>query len=195
MKGLSDVPRVVLFSGHMIDSPDRAAPRFPARKEPDVRSAIRVVLDDWNVGQGDICICGGARGGDILFAEHCLDLGADVRLFMPLAKEPFLEASVRLPAAHDACWEDRFNRILDRGTAYWPPQVPTGAARNNPFSENNARMMDHAITAAKGGPIHALLLWDGQAGDGKGGTADVAARVQEIAEDWTIINPAKLPSG
>jgi hypothetical protein len=36
MTGTDDDPprKVALFSGHMIDAPDRAKPRFPADKEP-----------------------------------------------------------------------------------------------------------------------------------------------------------------
>lgn len=53
-------------------------------------------------------------------------------------------------------------------------------------------MIAAAKTCANGGPIHLLLLWNGQGGDGDGGTADVAHRVEGIAAKVAIIDPTKL---
>src|ERR1700710_557400 len=61
--------KVVLFSGHMIDAPDRETPRFPPDKEPLAAQAIAEALANLHVGPDDLCICGGACGGDLLFAE------------------------------------------------------------------------------------------------------------------------------
>jgi hypothetical protein len=36
--------RVLLFAGHMIDKPSRAAPRFPAAQEATARRAIRAAI-------------------------------------------------------------------------------------------------------------------------------------------------------
>lgn len=184
--------RVILFSGHMIDSPDRDTPRFPASMENAASARIAAILEGWRVGKNDICICGGARGGDILFAEHGLDRGAQVRLFLPLEKEAFLDASVRLPPVCDSGWENRFADILGRSTAVWPDPDSTADASENPFAKNNTRMIAAAKTCANGGPIHLLLLWNGQGGDGDGGTADVAHRVEGIAAKVAIIDPTKL---
>jgi hypothetical protein len=41
--------RVVLFSGHMIDSPERGTPRFPPALEPAVGQAIRVEVNRLNL--------------------------------------------------------------------------------------------------------------------------------------------------
>ena len=43
--------RVVLGSGHRIDSPDREKPpRFPPGKESAVREAMERQLEEWEVG-------------------------------------------------------------------------------------------------------------------------------------------------
>src|SRR5215813_6570901 len=68
--------KVVVFSGHMIDKPGRPEERFPPSKEGVVRERIAKQLEVWGVGAGDLAICGGGRGGDILFAELCADRGA-----------------------------------------------------------------------------------------------------------------------
>src|SRR2546422_95875 len=60
------VPRqVFLFSGHMIDAPDRKEPRFPADKERIAATAIATQLDELKAGPEDLAFCGGACGGDI----------------------------------------------------------------------------------------------------------------------------------
>src|SRR5262245_9142286 len=69
---------VALFSGHMIDAPDRKIPRFPPDKEPAAAAAITDTLSKIGVIPGDLAICGGACGGDLLFAEACL--ARDMRL-------------------------------------------------------------------------------------------------------------------
>jgi hypothetical protein len=59
---------VVLFSGHMIDAPDRKAPRFPPDKASVAAAAIADTLAKIGAAAGDLAIC----GGDLLFAEACL---------------------------------------------------------------------------------------------------------------------------
>src|ERR1043166_7173251 len=75
---LARPPRnVLLCSGHMIDAPDREDPRFPPSREPVAAAAIAQLLDSPEIGAGagDLAICGGACGGDLLFAEACLARG------------------------------------------------------------------------------------------------------------------------
>jgi hypothetical protein len=66
------IDRVLLFTGHRIDSPNRAKPRFPAEKESVAREAIRTaVAQEKDLTSGAIVgIAGGANGGDILFLEY-----------------------------------------------------------------------------------------------------------------------------
>ncbi|MFS8085699.1 MAG: TRAFs-binding domain-containing protein, partial [Acidobacteriota bacterium] len=58
------IPPVVVFSGHMIDSPDRLTPRFPPELEDSVRDAIRERLEEIKPGFG---FASAASGSDILF--------------------------------------------------------------------------------------------------------------------------------
>src|SRR5262249_52238955 len=67
--------RVFLFSGHMIDASGRATPRFPADKEPIADEAISQKLNELGAGPEDLAMCGGACGGDLLFAGTCLQRG------------------------------------------------------------------------------------------------------------------------
>jgi hypothetical protein len=187
--------RVLVFSGHMIDKPDRAEERFPRKKEAVVRDRINNQLEDWKIGAGDLAICGGARGGDILFAELCAARGAEVWLFVALPEPEFLEESVRLP---DSDWETRFFALREQqNVKTWfqaerlqrPPKGTSVFARNNLWMINTAR-----VEANKPSHIYALLVWDEQpTGDGPGGTSDFVMRVKQLGGRLApIINPLKL---
>jgi len=97
--------KVMLFSGHMVDAPDRERPRFPADKESVAANAIASVLEQLDTGANDLCICGGACGGDLLFAEAALARGARLELYIPFEEVTFLSKSVDF-ANRD--WRARF---------------------------------------------------------------------------------------
>ncbi len=187
--------KVLVFSGHMIDKPDRPAPRFPSSKEAAVRERLAHQLRVTGVGAGDLAICGGARGGDILFAELCAESGAEVWIFRALPEAEFLEASVRLPGGD---WEARYFALRDReGVKVFdqhdrlgsPPKGASVYARNNLWMLNTAR-----VEADDPKNLHALLVWDEQpTGDGTGGTSDFAARVKKIGGRLApVVNPTTL---
>lgn len=74
--------KVLLFSGHMIDAPMREEPRFPQEKEPLAADAIMRTLARIAAGPEDLAICGGACGGDLLFAEAALARGVKLELYI-----------------------------------------------------------------------------------------------------------------
>jgi len=189
--------KVVIFSGHMIDAPGRKTPRFPPEKEDAVRQRIARQLDEWQIGPGDLAICGGARGGDLLFAELCADRGAEVWLFLALPEKDFLAESVRLPNSN---WEPRFFELRARPKVktfiqnehLGPP--PEGASV---FARNNLWILDAARVEAEPDNLYAILVWDEQpTGDGPGGTSDFAAQVKRFGGHLApIINPTTIQPG
>ena len=70
--------QIFLFSGHMVDAADRSEPRFPPDKEPLAAAAISALLDQLGAGAEDVAISSAACGGDLLFAEACLQRGVRV---------------------------------------------------------------------------------------------------------------------
>jgi tetratricopeptide (TPR) repeat protein len=187
--------KVVIASGHMIDSADREEERFPPSKESAVRERIGKQLETWSIGAGDLAICGGARGADLLFAELCADRGAEVWLYLALPEAEFLEASVRLA---NSDWEERYFKLRDReGVKVFiqsdrlksPPKGTSVFARNNLWMINTAR-----VEANDPKNLYAVLVWDEKpTGDGPGGTSDFAARVKKLGGRLApIINPTKL---
>src|SRR6516225_2812152 len=109
-----DLPRkVALFSGHMIDAPGRAKPRFRAENEPLAASAIAASVADLDLGPDDLAICGGACGGDLLFAESALARGARLELYIPFEESTFLQKSVDFAGDN---WRARFFAAKARAT-------------------------------------------------------------------------------
>src|SRR5262249_9731339 len=71
IEGLFQLPSVAVFSGHMIDAPGRASPRFPPEIEARVKDAIRQRLKELNAGFG---YASAANGADILFHEVLIEM-------------------------------------------------------------------------------------------------------------------------
>jgi hypothetical protein len=165
----SDQPpkSVVLFSGHMIDAPGRKTPRFPPEKERLAADAIARMLAEIAVIEGDLAICGGACGGDLLFAEACLAQGMRLELYIPFDEPTFLANSVDFANAN---WHERYFATKSRATLHVMPDE-LGAplpADDNPYERNNLWMLESAARFG-GDRITFICLWNGQGGDGPGG--------------------------
>jgi tetratricopeptide (TPR) repeat protein len=188
------VPRpgkVAVCSGHMIDALGRAEPRFPPEKEPHVRDALKETLLGWGIGSGDLGICGGARGADILFAELCLELGATVRLLLPLPIGDFLESSVRLSGTD---WEDRFYTLKAQCEVLCQPErLGRPPAHASPHERNNLWCLDTARVEGAPGSLHVAVVWDERpSGDGPGGTSHFVKEARRLNARLRIMNPTRL---
>lgn len=185
-------PSVVIFSGHMIDAPGRPQPRFPAESEPQVTDAIRQHLDRINAGFG---YSSAASGGDIIFCECLLNRGARVNLVLPCSVDNFKRQSVS-PAGPG--WERRFHHVLANATNVIfanPPEFTLTAG--DPASSAGYVFANRIVTGmaalqarALDLELKALMVWDGRAGDGLGGTSTVI-------QEWRSrgIEPHIVPVG
>src|SRR5262249_51870333 len=84
----ADLPRVLLFSGHMVDDETRAGmPRFPntptaiARARELIRKEVKA---EAKLAPKLLGIAGAACGGDILFHQICEELGIYSRVLLAL---------------------------------------------------------------------------------------------------------------
>ncbi len=185
----SQTPRkVALFSGHMIDAPGREGPRFPADKEPVAAEAIGQALDDVGVGAGDLCICGGACGGDLLFAEAALARGARLELYIPFEEPQFLEKSVTF-AGHS--WRERFLAAKARATLHVLPRERETPQGSDPYEQNNIWMLE-AAERYGADKVDFICLWNGQAGDGPGGTKHLMEEVSRKGGHVIWVDTRKL---
>jgi hypothetical protein len=167
----SFVPRrVLLFSGHMIDAPGREPPRFPPDAEPLAAHAVGAVLQAVAAGPADLAICGGASGGDLLFAEAALARGCPLSLYLPFEAARFIETSVGFAGGD---WVARFEHVLAAARADVMTDPGGGA---DLYELNNLRMLEAACRHGSE-RVHFICLWNGVAGDGPGGTAHLQDEV------------------
>ena len=200
--------RVILFSGHRIDEPGRAVPRFPSADEPAARQAITDQLQTlraaWPAGCRVRGIAGGASGGDILFHEACAALAIPTALYLPMPAEAFVARSVEVAGAPG--WVPRFYAIRQRCQATGllhllndSDKLPTWLAPQiartgyTVWTRCN-RWMLHAALAHGADKLTMLALWNGQGGDGPGGTQDMVRAVRAAGAQWLQIGlPVGLP--
>lgn len=180
--------RVVLSSGHMIDTVDRPSPRFPAFLEPVVAAEIEAILDGWNIGSEDLLLLSGARGSDILFAESGHRRGSGIEIILASPPDVFEQTSVALPRS---IWSQRFRFLLK----HYPFTVSRaegddGAA--NEFARANQALIRRAEELAPPAELRIALVWDEQPAGGPGGTGDFAELAMALDAPLAVINPAKL---
>jgi hypothetical protein len=176
----------ILATGHMIDAPDRAEPRFPPSEEPRVGAAIRETFEEWGVDEAATLVCGGARGADLIAAEAALERGAAVVVCLALPLAEFIDASVAIQ--NDRSWVDRLRAVLDQSELLQPP-AGYETAGEQVFALNNARMISLANEIGGGRP-YVLAVWNGRDGDGPGGTADIVRQCHAADTDRVrIIDP------
>jgi len=160
------IPKLVVFSGHMIDAPDRRIPRFPPEKENAIRELLENQLEAMNAGIG---FASAACGSDILFLEAMLARGGTIHVVLPWPAEEFVKTSVDLDGK--GTWNKRFEDVLARaasvrvlGQLYMPGSV-TGFEYCNLAVNGLARVFARSLDLE----ITPLAVWDGFVG-GPGGT-------------------------
>jgi hypothetical protein len=183
--------RIFLFSGHMIDATGRPSPRFPADKEAVAAQAIAAKLDELGMGTEDLAICGGACGGDTLFAEAALKRGCRLRLFLQFPEPDFLQASV---AFAGEAWVDRYYALKENALTrirIQPEELGPPPKAVNPYVRSNLWQL---YTALAHGPdkVRFVALWNGEGGSGPGGTEHMVETVKRHAGRVSILDTRQL---
>ncbi len=191
------IDRVLLFTGHRIDSANRAKPRFPAAKESVAREAIRAaVAQEKDLTSGAIVgIAGGANGGDILFLEVCDDLGIKTEMLLALPENQFIEASVD---NEDKTWLRRFHTQLEKhpnATVLTDSsELPKWLQFKRGYDiwqRNNLWLLSEALCLAPKN-LTVIGLWDGEAGDGPGGTEHMVSLAKDRGARFVKLDTKKL---
>jgi tetratricopeptide (TPR) repeat protein len=186
---------VVVFTGHMIDAEGRTPPRFPEKCVPAARDAIRRWLTELKPNLG---IAAAACGGDIIFHEVCgeLNIPTDVRLVIP--PNLFVNTSV----AHAGLpWVDRFWALVntkkqqDRLASLCDTkELPDWLKRKDKYAiwnRANLWMLEYALSKIPQ-RLTVMALWNGEGGDGPGGTADLLARAKSLEATPLIVSTKTL---
>jgi hypothetical protein len=179
--------RVFLFSGHMIDRPERKDPRFPAAAEAVAAAAIAQQLDSLAAGPSDLAICGGACGGDLLFAEACLQRRLRLEIYLQFAEPEFLQASVAFAGGQ---WVQRYCQVKANPLTQvlvMPDELGALPAGIDPYSRNNLWQLYSALC---NGPrrVRFIALWNGATADGPGGTRDMVEIVEKHSGQAYILD-------
>lgn len=189
-------PRIILFTGHRIDAPDRPTPRFPAAKETEARAmildAVRSIQS--KTDERLLGISGGASGGDILFHEVCEELNIPSQMYLVLPKNEYIKASV---ADSGAGWIERFNRLYGK----LKPKILSDADRlprwlrakkgYSVWQRSNLWMLHSALYLSQE-HLTLIALWNGFAGDGPGGTEDMVERAMDRGATFIHLDARKL---
>lgn len=173
-------PQVFLFSGHMFDQPERPTPRFPPAMTAEAQQRIEEALNKLAAAASDLAITPGAAcGGDILFIEACLRRALKVEIYMPFPETEFMEKSVSF-AGED--WVERFHKIrLDPNVTmhFQANRLGEAPAGVDVFARNN-RWALYSTLAYGVKRVRLIALWDGQGGDGPGGTGHMVQEVRRF---------------
>jgi len=188
------LPRqVFLFSGHMVDPPGRASPRFPADKEPIAAQRIAAALDQLGAGVGDLALTQGAAGGDLLFLEACLQRGVRCMLLLPFEEPKFIEESL-LTSKDGERWRERYFAVkaqLKDAPRIMPAELgplPKGASA---YERCNLWLLYTALAWGVD-KVRFVCLWNSGGGDGPGGTAHMYNEVKRRTGRVTWIDTRQL---
>jgi hypothetical protein len=177
--------RVIVATGHRADTPDRKSPRFPNTKESNDKAKAwlreRVAAERTETNGLVSGIGGAASGTDLIFLEVCAELGITTTVVLPIPREDYCRDSV---ADGGPDWVERFNRLVnakppvllsdDAELPAWATSIPDYGV----FQRGNIFMIEAALIAPNA-DVTLLALWNGNAGDGPGGTADMVKLAQE----------------
>jgi len=178
------LPTVVVFSGHLIDRPDRRPSRFPAQIEAAVRKAIRDQLEQMNAGFG---YASAGCGSDILFLETLRELGGETHIVLPYAQKQFIKDSVDIVPGN---WRERFKQVLKSANSVI-------VASNERLEEGGmsfeyANFLLHGLADIRARQLETklepLAVWDGKDGDGPGGTASAVGHWRKVGLDVSVID-------
>jgi hypothetical protein len=175
----------------MIDAPDRAEPRFPAALETVAAGAISDTLDTLKAGPEDLALCSGACGGDILFAESCLQRGVRMEVRLPFAIAVFLEKSVTFAGEE---WQTRFYAIKENHltTLFILPEKPGPSPTDeNPYERTNIWLLDSALAWGEQ-KIHFICLWNRNGSDSPGGTGQMYKEASTRIKQVHVLDTNKL---
>lgn len=188
--------QVFLFSGHRIDEPGRAQPRFPADKISIAADQIAQTLDQFGATAADLAYCQAASGGDLLFLEACQKRGVRCQVLLPFPQPEFIQKSIR-PSVDGDKWTKRFYDVDARLTQDQTPMrimpealgpLPKGV---DAFERCNLWLLYSALSNGID-KVQFIALWNGAGGDGPGGTQHLYDEVQRRTGRVTWLKTKEL---
>ena len=177
--------RTLVATGHRADAKDRPAPRFPNTADciDKAKAWLRkTIAAEKEKTKGKISGIGGAASGtDLLFHEVCEELGIPTKVVLPIPAQEYRRQSVS-DGGED--WVEMFNARIAKN----PPIILSNSAelpswtkdiaKYGVFQRGNIWAMEDALLRPNADTT-LIALWNGKAGDGPGGTADMVRLAEE----------------
>ena len=189
---IQDPPQVFVFSGHPVDRPGQAEPRFPAAMEKEVRGKIEQTLDKFHATQIDLAITSGAvAGSDIIFLEVCLARNMKVEIHLPFEEATYIKDAISF--AGDK-WVERYYALKNHPDVIIRLQpdllgpVKTG---DNVF-ERNERWALYSALVYGTDRMRAIILWDGIVSNEPGGPDSMIEQVRQLGGIAEHLNTTKF---
>jgi hypothetical protein len=153
-----------------------------------VRKSVAEQLQRLNIKYG---FSSAARGSDILFVEELLKCGGHARVFLPFPKDDFARTSVGYG------WDDTYYRLLSDPlvqVTVLSKKVPLERDQAAAYDSCNAEIQKAAIACAQRVNSKPILLtvWNGNPGDGQGGTTDAVRTWRQHGYEVVLIDISKL---
>ena len=179
---LFSIPTVLVFSGHMLDEPNRDEERFPESALPYVEEQIAYKLSQF---KNAIIYLSAANGSDIICAEQALALGFEVNIILPFEEDTFIRESV---GNH---WRHRFDTIILKADRVLTISRHQPDSQQLAFDFANLYMTGIAGQRAFmiGASLEGISVWDGKKVDSLGGTSSVVALWKNKNISFDCINP------
>jgi class 3 adenylate cyclase len=116
--GLFELGRVVAFSGHMIDRPERPSPRFPA--DPTLRATVAQAIDDAILAlDARVGYCSAACGSDLLFARAMIARKRELHVVLPFSLQDFYGTSVEYGQPGAGGWRADCDYVLANAQVHY----------------------------------------------------------------------------
>lgn len=165
------IPPVLVFTGNMIDHPERRVPRFPAAVEAGVRTAV---MERLTVIRPVAVYGSAACGADLLCLEAARELGCETHIVLPFPAAEFRRTSVDFARGN---WGERFERALASAHSVTVASDHRASGSSATFEYANLILTGmgelRAQTLDTG--LHGLAVWDPRIRGFAGGAASLVS--------------------
>lgn len=148
---------VMALAGRRVDAPNAPTARFPLARVDAVRAKLRQLFAD---GHATALVASAACGADLIALDVAREIGMRFRIVLPFDEQTFRDSSVTDrpgdwgPLYDDLCARARAsNDLIDLGFDRTDDQ--------RAYEDATVRILDEALSIAKGGAATAVSVSDG----------------------------------
>jgi len=184
-----EIPPVLVFTGHMIDAPDRDVPRFTPAMEDSVRDAVRERIS----AMRPVAAYGSAAcGADIICLEVVREVGGETHVVLPFPPAEFRSASVDFALGD---WGSRFDQVLAAADSVTITSAhrASGSAASFEYANLVLTGMGRLRAQVLETQLRGLAVLDQSSAGAAGGTASILPLWKQggIAMDQVHLSPPR----